>query len=79
MDVDNASVNFHGLMVPEGTPPDVTDILADRVPAIFRDEEVVTKMREAGAPMRIMGQEEVQSLWQREQATLKDLLADLPE
>ena len=79
VEIDDASVNFRGFMVPKGTPPDVTDVLAERLPEMFRDENVATRMREAGAPMRIMGREEVQSLWQRHQAALEMLLADLQE
>ena len=79
VDVDDSSVNVRGFMVPEGTPPEVIDILAERAPSMFRDEEVVRRMREAGAPLRIMGREEVRSMWQRRQAVLQDLLTDLRE
>lgn len=79
IDIDDASVNFRGFMVPRGTPEEVTDVLATRLPAMFGDEDVVTRMREGGASMRVMGREEVQSLWQRHQAALEVLLADLGE
>ena len=79
IDIDDASVNFRGFMVPRGTPMEVTDVLAQRLPAMFGDEQVVTRMREGGASMRIMGRDEVQSLWQRHQAALETLLADLEE
>ena len=79
IDIDDASVNFRGFMVPKGTPIEVTDVLAQRLPAMFGDEQVVTRMREGGASMRIMGRDEVQSLWQRHQAALEALLADLED
>ncbi len=77
VDVDDSSVNFRGIMVPKGTPPEVIAILAERTPAMFRDQAVVRTMREGGAPMRVMGREEVLTLWQRQHAFLQDLLADL--
>lgn len=79
IDIDDSSVNFRGFMVPRGTPAEVTDVLAERLPAMFQDEGVARRMREGGASMRIMGREEVQSLWQRHQAALEALLADLGE
>ncbi len=79
IDIDDASVNFRGFMVPRGTPMEVTQVLAERLPAMFNDEDVVTRMREGGASMRIMSRDEVQSLWQRHQAALEMLLADLGE
>ncbi len=77
IDIDDASVNFRGFMVPRGTPMEVTEVLAQRLPAMFGDEDVVTRMREGGASMRIMSRDEVRSLWQRHQAALETLLADL--
>jgi tripartite-type tricarboxylate transporter receptor subunit TctC len=79
IDVDDASVNFRGFMVPKGVPADVTNVLAERLPAMFGDDAVVTRMREGGASMRIMGREDVQALWQRHQTALESLLADLEE
>jgi len=79
LDVDDASVNFRGFMLPKGVPADVTNVLAERLPAMFRDAAVTTRMREGGASMRIMGHEEVLALWQRQQASLTALLADLGE
>ena len=56
---------------------EVTEVLAQRLPAMFADQDVVTRMREGGASMRIMSRDEVRSLWQRHQAALETLLADL--
>lgn len=79
IDVDDASVNFRGFMAPKGTPPDVIEILAERSPKMFRDEEVVRRMHEGGAPLRVMTRAEVQTMWQRRQDVLEELLADLEE
>jgi len=79
IDVDDASVNFRGFMVPKGVPAEVTSVLAQRLPAMFRDPAVTTRMREGGASMRIMNHDEVRALWQRHQAALEDLLAELKD
>jgi len=76
-EVDNASVNFRGVMVPSGTEPAIIDLLAERVPAMFGSERVAKQMAAGGSPMRIMNREEVQEMWAARQDTLTDLLAGL--
>lgn len=76
-DVDNASVNFRGVMVPEGTDPEIIAMLAEKVPAMFASDRVSRQMAAGGSPMRIMNREEVQEMWAARQETLTELLADL--
>ena len=76
-EVDNASVNFRGVMVPKGTAQEVIDRLAERVPAMFGNERVAKQMAAGGSPMKIMSREEVQAMWSARQETLTDLLAGL--
>lgn len=76
-DVDNASVNFRGLMVPVGTPPEIIDMLAERVQSMFGDARVAKQMAAGGSPMKIMSRAEVQEMWAARQVTLTELLADL--
>lgn len=76
-DIDNASVNFRGVMVPKGTPPEVIDKLAATVPEMFKNSRVAGKMKAGGSPMHIMTREEVQKMWAARQETLKELLAGL--
>lgn len=77
LDVDNASVNFRGVMVPKGTPQAVIDKLAATVPAMFENKRVQGKMQAGGSPMNIMTREEVQAMWMKRQETLTELLAGL--
>lgn len=77
LDIDNASVNFRGVMVPKGTPQEVIDKLAATVPEMFANDRVAKKMKAGGSPMHIMTREEVQAMWQARQATLEELLAGL--
>jgi len=77
IEVDNASVNFRGVMVPAGTPDDVIALLAERVPAMFADARVAKQMQAGGSPMRIMNRDEVLSMWEARQGTLEELLAGL--
>ncbi|WP_133484762.1 tripartite tricarboxylate transporter substrate binding protein [Aliiroseovarius marinus] len=76
-DIDNASVNFRGVMVPKGTPQEVIDKLAASVPEMFKNARVASKMKAGGSPMHIMTREEVQAMWAARQETLQELLAGL--
>ncbi|MBY8977313.1 tripartite tricarboxylate transporter substrate binding protein [Rhodobacteraceae bacterium NNCM2] len=77
LDVDNASVNFRGIMVPKGTPPEVIDKLAAVVPEMFKNPKVASKMEAGGSPMHVMTREEVQEMWAARQKTLTELLQGL--
>ncbi len=76
-DIDNASVNFRGVMVPAGTPQAIIDKLAATVPAMFENGRVASRMKAGGSPMHIMTREEVQAMWAARQATLEELLSGL--
>ena len=76
-DIDNASVNFRGIMVPKGTPQEVIDKLAAVVPTMFENGRVAKRMKAGGSPMHIMTREEVQQMWADRQATLEVLLEGL--
>ena len=77
LDVDNASVNFRGVMVPKGTPQDIIDKLATIVPEMFKHKKVAGKMKQGGSPMYIMTRDEVIAMWAARQATLEELLKGL--
>lgn len=77
LDVDNASVNFRGIMVPKGTPQAIIKKLAATVPAMFENDRVTGKMKAGGSPMRIMKRDEVKAMWIAREETLKELLAGL--
>lgn len=76
-DIDNASVNFRGVMVPKGTPQPIIDKLAEIVPTMFENSRVAGKMKAGGSPMHIMTRDEVIEMWAAREATLKELLAGL--
>ena len=76
-DVDNASVNFRGVMVPKGTPQGIIDKLAETVPEMFKNSRVAGKMKAGGSPMHIMTRDEVKAMWAAREETLKELLAGL--
>lgn len=77
LDVDNASVNFRGVMVPKGTPQDIIDKLAATVPEMFKHKKVAGKMKQGGSPMHIMTRDEVIAMWAARQTTLEELLKGL--
>ncbi|MEM7507372.1 MAG: tripartite tricarboxylate transporter substrate binding protein [Pseudomonadota bacterium] len=76
-DVDNSSVNFRGLMVRKGTPQEVIDKLAAKVPEMFGHARVAKRMKAGGSPVKIMSREEVQAMWAERQAALTELLKGL--
>jgi tripartite-type tricarboxylate transporter receptor subunit TctC len=76
-DIDNASVNFRGVMVPAGTDPAIIDHLASVVPTMFENSRVASRMAAGGSPMHIMTRDEVIEMWAARQETLEALLADL--
>ena len=77
LDVDNASVNFRGIMVPAGTPQSVIDKLAEVVPRMFEHSQVKQRMKAGGSPLHVMNRAEVLEMWEKRQKTLEDLLAGL--
>jgi len=76
-EIDNASVNFRGVMVPAGTSQEIIDHLAAIVPTMFENRRVASRMAAGGSPMHIMNREEVLEMWAQRQETLEALLADL--
>lgn len=76
-DIDNASVNFRGVMVPKGTPQAVIDHLAATVPTMFENGRVQSRMEAGGSPMHVMNRAEVLEMWAARQETLEELLAGL--
>ena len=78
-DVDDSSVNFRGIMVPKGTPPEVIDRLAQRVPEMFKNNRVAKQMKIGGSPLRVMPRDKVISMWKERQAFLSELLKDLKQ
>jgi tripartite-type tricarboxylate transporter receptor subunit TctC len=77
VDVDDSSVNFRGLMVPAGTPQDVVDYLASKVPAMFNEKKTQGKMKSTNSPSRVMSRDEVIAMWSERQVYLTELLAGL--
>ena len=75
--VDNSSVNFRGVMVRKGTPPDVIAMLAKNVPIMFKDKKVVGKMKAGGSPLHVMTRDQVQKMFQARQKYLEALLKEL--
>ena len=76
-DIDNASVNFRGIMVPRGTPQEIIDKLAAIVPTMFENGRVQGKMKAGGSPMHVMTRNEVIEMWAAREVTLSELLAGL--
>jgi tripartite-type tricarboxylate transporter receptor subunit TctC len=77
LDIDDSSVNFRGVMVPKGTPREVVDKLAAKVPEMFGNKSVAGRMKAGGSPVKVMSREEVQKMWAERQTFLAELLKGL--
>ncbi|WP_261843599.1 tripartite tricarboxylate transporter substrate binding protein [Aliamphritea ceti] len=77
VEVDDSSVNFRGIMARKGTPTEVVDYLAQRVPMMFEDKKTLKKMDSAGSPVRVIPRDQVITMWKERETYLKELLADL--
>jgi len=78
-DIDDSSVNFRGIMAPQGTPQATLDLLAARMPEMFENQRVVKQMANGGSPLRVMSRDQVITMWKERQAYLADLLKDLKQ
>jgi tripartite-type tricarboxylate transporter receptor subunit TctC len=72
-DVDDASVNFRGVMAPQGVPEQRLELLADAFVKMFSHDRVKGRMSAGGSPLRVMNREETRALWERQQVTLEQL------
>jgi tripartite-type tricarboxylate transporter receptor subunit TctC len=72
-DVDDTSVNFRGVMAPQGVPADRLEMLSEAFVKMFNDDRVKRRMSAGGSPLRVMNREETRALWERQQATLEKL------
>lgn len=77
VDVDNASVNYRGIMVPKGTPIPIIQKLEVEMLNMFDDPVVINRMEQGGSPMLVMNREKVLSMWNERQASLQQLLKGL--
>jgi tripartite-type tricarboxylate transporter receptor subunit TctC len=64
-------------MAKKGTPPEVIEALAAKVPEMFKHSRVASRMKAGGSPMHIMTRDEVKAMWVKREETLKELLAGL--
>jgi len=76
IDVDDTSVNYRGLMVPKGTSEKVLENLSDAALRMIKHPTVAQRMREAGAPLKIMGRQQTLRFWEEKQKTLSRFLKD---
>ncbi len=75
--VDDSSVNFRGIMVRKGTPKEVIDVLAAKVPEMFKNARVAKQMKNGGSPLRVLNRDQVKKMWKERQAFLTELLKGL--
>jgi tripartite-type tricarboxylate transporter receptor subunit TctC len=72
-DVDDSSVNFRGIMAPEGVPEERLEMLSEAFVKMFNDDRVKRRMSAGGSPLRVMNRAETRALWDRQQQALEQL------
>lgn len=72
-DVDDTSVNFRGVMAPQGVPADRLERLSEAFVNMFNHDRVKGRMLAGGSPLRVMNRAETRELWERQQVTLEQL------
>jgi len=77
INVDDSSVNFRGVVLPKGVPAEVITKCADVFPKMFKDKQVLKKMKESGSPVKVMNRDQVIKMFKERQVYLTSLLAKL--
>lgn len=71
--VDDTSVNFRGYAMPKGVDPAIVEKAARITPMMFRDEDVLKRMKDSYSPMLILDRAQVQAMFRDKQAKLMEL------
>ena len=77
IDVDDSSVNFRGVALPEGVPQAVIDKCAEAFPKMFNDGKVKKQMKATGSPSKVMTREQVIKMFKERDKYLRELLSEL--
>jgi len=77
VDVDNASVNYRGVILPKGTDPAVIAKCEKAFLDMFNSKKIKELMEQSGSPMYVLNREQTQKLFAKLQKSLEDLLKEL--
>lgn len=76
-EIDDASVNFRGVMTRSGVPEERLEYLSGKMVAMFNDDAIKAQMEKGGATMRVMNRSDLKDMWQRRQAFLSELFEEI--
>ena len=71
--VDNTSVNYRGIALPKGTPPQIIEQAAAKMLCMFKAPKVASMMKNGGCPMKIMDRAETIKMFAERQKALNEL------
>ena len=77
IDVDNSSVNYRGVMLPKGAPPEIIEKLANVFPKMFSAPKTLKKMEASGSPVKVMSRDQVIQMFKEREQYLKKLIGGL--
>ncbi|MFP1677615.1 tripartite tricarboxylate transporter substrate binding protein [Alloalcanivorax sp. C16-2] len=75
VEVDDLSTNLRGVAVVKGVPEPHVERLAEKLPEVFRLEQVQTKLKNTGSGSLVLGPRETRELFERKTRAIKALLA----
>lgn len=74
VEVDDLSTNLRGVAVVKGVPEPHVELLAEKLPEVFRREQVQTKLKNTGSGSLVLGPQETRELFERKTRAIKALL-----
>lgn len=77
LDIDDTSTNLRGIAVVKGVPDQAQDYLAERLPEIFSNPKVLSKLKDSGSPSLVLDREETEALFKARTQEIESLLKDL--
>lgn len=79
VEVDNASVNYRGIILPKGVDPAIIAKSEKAFLDMFNSKKIKELMEQSGSPMHVLNREQTQKLFAKLQKSLAELLKDLSQ
>lgn len=77
LDIDDTSTNLRGIAAVKGTPPEVLNYLAERLPAAFSHKSVLARLKDTGSPALVLDRAQTEALFRDRVQVIEALLREL--
>ncbi|PKO92827.1 MAG: C4-dicarboxylate ABC transporter substrate-binding protein [Betaproteobacteria bacterium HGW-Betaproteobacteria-10] len=78
-DIDDTSTNLRGIAAVKGTPPEVLDYIAKRLPETFNSKVVLNRLKETGSPALVLDRQQTEELFRKRTEAVKALFKEIKE